>query len=106
MTEGEIGVLPVSYLFLTCMAVYVGVGVCIRTHTTTAHVGYSGVRPWAGMRHLEELENPGGLSLGLYVFVYGYKMHIRMYMLGVLVSNVRNHKEGEGAETNPCSDPR
>jgi len=24
----------------------------------------------------------------------------------VSVSNVRQHKEGEGEETNPCSDPR
>jgi len=24
----------------------------------------------------------------------------------VLVSNVRKHKEGEGEETNPCSEPR
>jgi len=38
LTEGEIGVLPVSSLFLTWEGVYVGVGVCIRTHTRTLHI--------------------------------------------------------------------
>jgi len=38
LTEGEIGVLSVSSLFLTRMGVYVGVGVCIRTHTHTLHI--------------------------------------------------------------------
>jgi len=35
LTEGEIGVLSVSSLFLTRVRVYVVVGVCIRTHTHT-----------------------------------------------------------------------
>ena len=34
-TEGEIGVLFVSSLFLTRVGVYLGAGVCIRTHTQT-----------------------------------------------------------------------
>jgi len=33
--EGKIGVLSVSSLFLTRVGVYVGVCVCIRTHTHT-----------------------------------------------------------------------
>jgi len=38
LTEGEIGVLSVSSLFLTRVGVYVGVGVCIRKHTNTMHI--------------------------------------------------------------------
>jgi len=74
LTEGEIGVLSVSSLFLTLVGVYVGVGVCIRTHTHThtAHVGYSGVSPRVGMRHLEGPKSPHGLNLGIHLFVYVY----------------------------------
>jgi len=38
MTEGEIGVLSVSALFLTRMGVKVGAGVFIRTRTYTLHI--------------------------------------------------------------------
>ena len=38
LTEGEIGVLSVSSLFLMRVGVYVGGGVCIRTHTHTLHI--------------------------------------------------------------------
>jgi len=37
-TEGQIGVLSVSSLFETRVGVYVGVCVCIRTHTHTLHI--------------------------------------------------------------------
>ena len=37
LTEGKIGVLSVSSLFLTQVGVYVCVCVCIRTHTHTLH---------------------------------------------------------------------
>jgi len=37
LTEGTIGVLPVSTLFLTRVGVYGGVCVCIRMHTHTLH---------------------------------------------------------------------
>ena len=37
-TEGEIGVFSVSSLVLTRVGVYVGVCVCIRTHTHTLHI--------------------------------------------------------------------
>jgi len=38
MTEGEIGVLPVSALFSTRVGVYVGIRVYTRTHTHTLHI--------------------------------------------------------------------
>jgi len=34
------------------------------------------------MRHLEGPTNPDGLNLGIYIFVYVYKVHMCMYMLG------------------------
>jgi len=33
------------------------------------------------MRHLEGLKSPDGLNLGMYIFVYVYKVHMCMYML-------------------------
>ena len=53
-----------------------------RAHTHTAH-GVLDVSPVVGTRHLEGLkpENPGGLNLGKYVFVYVYKVHMCVYML-------------------------
>jgi len=73
-------VLSVSSLFLMRVGVYVGVCVCIRTHTHTA--GYSDVSPGVRMRQLEGPKNPDGLNLGTCVFVYVYKVHMCMYMLG------------------------
>jgi len=60
----------------------VGVCVYIRTHTHTAQMGYLDVSPRVRMRHLEGLKNPDGLNLSIYVFVYVYKVHMCMYMLG------------------------
>ena len=58
------------------------VSVCIRTHTHAIHVGYSDVSPGVRTRPLEGPKNPGGLNLGIYVFVYVYKVHMCIYMLG------------------------
>ena len=57
---------------------------CVYTHTQThtAHMGYSVVSPGVGMRHLEGLKNPDGPILGIYVFVYVYRVHMCMYMSG------------------------
>jgi len=44
LTKGETGLLSVSSLFLTRVGVFVGVGVCIRTHTHTLHIW--GIRMW------------------------------------------------------------
>jgi len=38
--------------------------------------------PLVGMKHLEGPKNPDGLHLGIYIFVYVYKVHMCMYMLG------------------------
>jgi len=57
----------------------VGVCVCIRTHTHTLHIGFSDVSPGVGTRYLEDPKNPDGLNLGIYVFVYAYKVHICIY---------------------------
>jgi len=57
---------------------------CVYTHacTCTAQMEYSVVSPGVGMRHLEGSKNPDGLNLGIYVFVYVYKVHMCMYMPG------------------------
>ena len=61
------GVLSVFSLFLTGVKVYVGVCVCIRTHTHKLHVGYCDVSPGVGTRHLDSPKNPSGLKLGIYL---------------------------------------
>ena len=58
-----------------CMCVWT------RTQTHSAQMGYSDVIPGVGMRHLDGLKNPDGLNLGIYIFVYVYKVHMCMYML-------------------------
>ena len=80
LTEGKIGVLSVSSLFLTRVGVYVCVSVCIRTHTHTLH-RCSDVSPGVGIRHLEGPKNPDGLNLEINIFVYVYKVHKCIYML-------------------------
>jgi len=55
LTEGKIGLLSVSSLFLRRVGVYVGVCVYAHTHTHTAQMGYSDVSPGVGRD-----ETPGG----------------------------------------------
>jgi len=64
------------------VGVYVCVCVCMHTHTHTTQMGYSVVSPGVGRRHPEGPKNPDGLNLGIYVFVFGYKVHMCMYILG------------------------
>jgi len=52
------------------------------THTNTAHMGYSVVSPGVRTRHLEGPKDPDELNLGIHIFVYVYKVHECMYMLG------------------------
>ena len=52
------------------------------THTHTYTAGYSDVSPGVGMRHLEGPKNPDEPNLGICIFVYVYKVHMCMYMLG------------------------
>ena len=59
-----------------CVCVYT------HTHTHTAQMGYLDVSPGVGMRHLEGPKNPDGPNLGMYIFVYVYKVRMCMYMLG------------------------
>ena len=54
LTEGEIGMLSVSFIFLTWVGVYVGVCVCIRTHTQHCTHGVLGCEPRS------RDETPGG----------------------------------------------
>jgi len=56
---------------------------CVYTHiyTHTAH-GVLDVSPGVGTTHLEGPKNLDGLNLGMYVFVYVYKVHVCIYMLG------------------------
>jgi len=67
---------------------YAGGSVCgcrcvyTHTHTHTAHMSYLDVSPGVGMRPLEGPNNPDGLNLGIYVFVYVYKVHACIYVLG------------------------
>jgi len=72
----------VSSLFLT-RGVSVRVCTCVNTHTRihSAHRVLN-VSPGVGTRHLEGQENPKGLNLGKYPFVYVYKVHMCIYMLG------------------------
>jgi len=71
-------VLSVSFLFFDAggrirgrMCVYT------HTHTHTAH-GVLDVSPGVGTRHLEGPKNPNDLNLGVHVFEYVYKVHIRI----------------------------
>ena len=77
LTEGKIGALSVSALFLTRVG-----GVCVYTHTHihNTQMGYLDMSPGVGMRYLEGLKNPDGPNLGIHVFVYVYKkQHVYIY---------------------------
>jgi len=83
LTEEKIGVLSTSSLFFNaggsvcgCMWVYT------HTRTHTAQMGYPDVSPGVGIRHLEGSKNPDGLNFAIDIFVYVYKVHVCMYMLG------------------------
>jgi len=57
------------------------VGVYAHTHTHS-QMGYSVVNLKVWMRHLKGPKNPDGLNLGISVFVFVYKVHMCVYMLG------------------------
>ena len=80
LTEGKIGMLSVSSLFLTRVGVYVCVCVCVYAHAHThCTEGVLGCEPRVGMRHLEGPKNPDGLNLAINIFVYVYKVHMCIY---------------------------
>jgi len=49
---------------------------CIRKYTHTLHVWYSDMSPGVATRHLEGPKYPDKLNVGIYVFVYVYKVRI------------------------------
>ena len=61
-----------------CICVYTHTG----TNTHTVKMGYSDVSPGFGTRNLKGLKNPDGQNLGIFIFVYVYKVHMCIYMLG------------------------
>jgi len=76
------GVVCVISVFKAGGSVRICVGVYTHTHRHSAQMGYCDVSPGVGMRHLEGPKNPDGLNLDIYVFVYVYKVHMCMYMIG------------------------
>jgi len=56
--------------------------VCVYAHTHTHCTRVLHVSLGVGTKHLEGPKNPDGLDLGKYVFVYVYKIHMCIYMLG------------------------
>ena len=63
-----------------CVCVYIYAHT--HTHCTDGVLGCHSVSPGVRMRHLEGLKNRDGLNLGILMFVYVYKVHMCMYMLG------------------------
>jgi len=63
--------------------------VCVyaRAHT---HTGYSVVSLRVGIRHLKDLNKPDGPNLRIHIFVYVYKSHMFMYMLGGRMRSLTN----------------
>ena len=76
LQEGEIGMSSVFSVFLTRAGVYLTVCLCLHTHTHTLHMGYSDVSPGVEMTHLDSPKHPDGLNLGIFVFLYVYKVHV------------------------------
>jgi len=77
LKEGKIEVLSVVFSIFNAGGSVCGC-VCVytHTHTHTTQIGYWDVSPGVGMRHLEGLKNPDGPNLGIYIFVYVYKVYI------------------------------
>ena len=77
LTEGKIGVLSVSSLFLTQVGVYVGV--CV-WHTHTAQMGYLDVSPGVRMRHLEGPEESRWTKFRhTYIRICVHSTHVYIY---------------------------
>jgi len=75
------GIICVFSIFNAGGSVRENMCVYTHTHTHTAHIGYSIVSLGVGTRQLEGPKNPDGLNLGIYVFIYVYKVHMCMYMV-------------------------
>ena len=81
LTEGKIGVLSASSLFLKWVGVYEGVCVCIRARTHTLHRWGTRCEPRSRDETPGGPENPDGLNLGIHIFVYVYKVHMCICIL-------------------------
>ena len=82
LTEGETGVLSCVFsIFDAGGSAFVCMCVHTHTHLHSAQ-GVLDVSPGVGTRHLEGPKNPDELILGICVFVYVYKVHMYIYMLG------------------------
>jgi len=68
---------------------------CTHTHTHTARGVLDAVSPGVGTRHLEGPKNQDRLNLGIRVFVYVFKVHMCIYMLG---GRMRSWADCRGAE--------
>jgi len=66
---------------VTSGSVRVCIYVYTHTHTHTAH-GALDVSPGVVTRHLGCPKNPDRLNHGIYIFVYVYKVHMCIYVLG------------------------
>jgi len=60
--------LSVSSLFLTRVGMFVGVCVCMSTHTHTAQMGNLVVSPGVRMRHLTSRKNPDRLQRSIHLY--------------------------------------
>jgi len=74
-------VLSCVCLFFTRMGVYFGVCVCVHTHTHTHCRWGARCEPRGRDNTLGEPEKSRWSKLGVYVFVYVYKVHMNIYML-------------------------
>ena len=76
------GVVCVVFIFIAVGSVCGCMWVYTHTHTHAAQMGYSDVSQEIGMRHLEGPKDPDGLNLDMYIFVYMWKLHMCMHVLG------------------------
>jgi len=79
--EGETETLSFVFSIFDAARVGVYVGVHMHTHTHTAHEVLN-LSSGVGTRHLEGPKNLDGLNFAKHTFIYVYKVHVCMYVLG------------------------
>jgi len=78
--RGVVCVISIFWRVCRCGSICVCMCMYMPTHTHTLHVGCLDVMSGVGTRHLGQ-KNPDGLTLGTYVFVHVYKVHMCICML-------------------------